>query len=315
MYQVQKQKQLSKQAQLNDQNFSNEIMLNCLAALENLAHFYKYPGQRIFDYYSGYSPRNNENSLIDAIIMQLEIFRASYSNYSSIYGNYDFPKNLTKEQIIKIVLDWEKFIPYAEIKVFYDEMIFYLNGRSDTSGISGIIEQKRKEWGQTTEKQLSRIAKATPFINSRMHNEMERVKQSYQNGNYEIKAKLYQNQNDDVEMADLNKNDQNVEELIKKFDETEKKIESIFKDLQLQFKIINDDKEWLKNNIKSFESYMKVINLGENEVSLKIFLYQHFKENIQKVLKDPQEKNFFMEICDRIIACYNKSNASYQQYN
>ena len=310
---MQVQTQMSKQAQLNAQNFSNEIMLNCLAALENLAYFCGYQGPRIFDYYSGYAPRNNEKELVDAIIMQLEVFRASYSNYSSIYNNYDFPKNLTKDQIIKIVLDWKKFIPNAEIKVFYDEIIFYLNGRSDTSGISGIIEQKRKEWGPTTEKQLSRIAKATPFINSRMHNEMERVKQSYQNGNYEIKANLYQNQNDDVEMADLNKNDQNVVELVLKFNEMEKKIESIFK--VLQFRIIDDDKEWLKNNIKSFESYMKVINLGENEVSLKIFLYQQFKENIQKVLKDPREKDFFMGICDRIIACYNKSNASYQQYN
>ena len=294
--------------QSRDQNFSNRVMLVCLAALENLAHFYKYPGQRIFDYYSVYAPRNNENSLIDAIILQLEIFRASYSNYSSIYGNYDFPKNLTKEQIIKIVLDWEKFIPYAEIKVFYDEIIFYLNGSSDTSGISGIIEQKRKEWGPTTEKQLSRIAKATPFINSRMHNEMERVKQSYQNGNYEIKAKLYQNQNDDVEMADLNKNDQNVEELVLKFNEMEKKIESIFK--VLQFKIIDDDKEWLKNNINSFESYTKIINLGENDATLKIYLYQQFKENIQKVIKHPQEREFFIAICDRIIACYSRSNAS-----
>jgi hypothetical protein len=198
-------------------------MLNCLAALENLAYFYGYQGSRIFDYYSGYAPRNNEKELVDAIIMQLEVFRASHSNYSSIYNNYDFPKNLTEEQIIKIVLDWEKFIPNADIKVFYDEIIFYLNGRSDTSGISGIIEQKRKEWGPTTEKQLSRIAKATPFINSRMHNEMERIKQSYQNGNYEIKANLYQNQNDDVEMADLNKNDQNAGELVLKFNEMEKK--------------------------------------------------------------------------------------------
>ena len=311
MYQVQELKQLSKQAQLNAQNFSNQIMLNCLAALENLAQFYKYPGQRIFDYYSGYAPRNNENSLIDAIIMQLEIFRASYSNYSSIYGNYDFPKNLTKEQIIKIVLDWKKFIPYAEIKVFYDEIINYLNGSSDTSGISGIIEKKKKEWGPTTEKQLSRIAKASPFINSRMHNEMERVKQSYQNGNYEIKANLYQNQNDDVEMADLNKNDQNLEELFKKYNEMENKIESIFKGLQ--FKIIDDDKEWLKNNIESFESYTKIINLGENDATLKIYLYQQFKENIQKVIKHPQERKFFIDICDRIIACYSRSNASYLQ--
>ena len=309
--QVQTQTQMSKQAQLNAQNFSNQIMLNCLAALENLAYFCGYQGPRIFDYYSGYAPRNNEKELVDAIIMQLEVFRASYSNYSSIYNNYDFPKNLTKEQIIKIVLDWEKFIPYAEIKVFYDEMIFYLNGRSDTSGISGIIEQKRKEWGQTTEKQLSRIAKATPFINSRMHNEMERVKQSYQNGNYEIKANLYQNQNDDVEMADLNKNDQNVEELVLKFNEMEKKIESIFKGLQLEIR--DDDKEWLKNNIKSFESYTKIINLGENDATLKLYLYQQFKENIQKVIKHPQERKFFIDICDRIIACYSRSNASYLQ--
>jgi hypothetical protein len=280
---MQVQTQISKQAQLNAQNFSNEIMLNCLAALENLAYFYGYQGSRIFDYYSGYAPRNNEKELVDAIIMQLEVFRASYSNYSSIYNNYDFPKNLTKDQIIKIVLDWKNYIPDYNIKVFYDEIVNYLNGISDTSGISGIIEKKKKEWGPTTEKQLSRIAKATPFINSRMHNEMERVKQSYQNGNYEIKANLYQNQNDDVEMADLNKNDQNVEELVLKFNEMEKKIESIFKVLLLQFRIIDDDKEWLKNNIKSFESYTKIINLGENDATSKIHLYQQFKENNQKV--------------------------------
>ena len=101
--------QMSKQAQLNAQNFSNQIMLNCLAALENLAYFYGYQGSRIFDYYSGYAPRNNEKELVDAIIMQLEVFRASYSNYSSIYNNYDFPKNLTKDQIIKIVLDWKNY--------------------------------------------------------------------------------------------------------------------------------------------------------------------------------------------------------------
>ena len=36
---MQQQTQLSKQTQLIDQNFSNEIMLNALAALENLAIF------------------------------------------------------------------------------------------------------------------------------------------------------------------------------------------------------------------------------------------------------------------------------------
>jgi len=308
----QAQTQISKLDQLRDQNFSNGVMLNCLAALENLAHFYKYPGQRIFDYYSGYSPRNNENSLIDAIIMQLEIFRASYSNYSSIYGNYDFPKNLTKEQIIKIVLDWEKFIPYAEIKVFYDEIIFYLNGRSDTSGISGIIEQKRKEWGPTTEKQLSRIAKATPFINSRMHNEMKRVKQSYQNGNYEIKAKLYQNQSDDVEMADLNKNDQNVEELVLKFNEMEKKITNIFKSINKNMKIDGSDRENIAQYIKSFEANIKVINPGEDDIKKKIKLFEGYKKDLQKYKKNEELKKYLLKVLEDIENCY-KNQASNQE--
>ena len=302
MYQV--QKKLSKQAQLRDQNFSNQIMLNCLAALENLAYFYGYQGPRIFDYYSGYAPRNNEKELIDAIIMQLEVFRASYSNYSSIYNNYDFPKNLTKDQIIKIVLDWEKVIPHAEIKVFYDEIIFYLNGRSDTSGISGIIEKKKKEWGPTTEKQLSRIAKATPFINSRMHNETERVKQSYQNGNYEIKAKLYQNQNDDVEMTDLNENDQKTKELIKKFNETEKKIESIFKKINESVGVGDSDRETIEQYIKSFEANIKVINPGEDYINKKIRLFEDYEKDLQKYKKDEELKKYLLKVIKEIENCY-----------
>ena len=308
---MQKQKQLSKQAQLNDQNFSNQIMLNCLAALENLAHFYKYPGQRIFDYYSGYAPRNNENSLIDAIIMQLEVFRASYTNYSSIYNDYDFPQNLTKDQIIKIVLDWKNYIPHYNIKVFYDEIVNYLNGISDTSGISGIIEQKRKEWGPTTEKQLSRIAKATPFINSRMHNEMERVKQSYQNGNYEIKAKLYQNQNDDVEMADLNKNDQKTEDLIKKFNETEKKIESIFKKINKNIKIDDSDRETIEQYKKSFEANIKVINPGEDDIKEKIKLFEGYKKDLQKYKKDEELKKYLLKVIEEIENCYKNQKANH----
>ena len=63
MEKYQYQKQLSKQTQLIDQNFSNGIMLNALAALENLAIYYGYKGKMIFDYYSGYARRNSEKEL------------------------------------------------------------------------------------------------------------------------------------------------------------------------------------------------------------------------------------------------------------
>ena len=144
------QKYKSKQVQKSDQNFSNIIMLNCLAALENLAIFCGYKGQKIFDYYSGFTPKDKIKDLVDDAVIQLEIFRASHSNYISNYCNYDFPGNLTKEQIIEIISEWKKFIPDNNIKVFYDEIIHYLNGNSNISGISGIIDERQKEWGPTT---------------------------------------------------------------------------------------------------------------------------------------------------------------------
>ena len=175
------QKYKSKQVQKSDQNFSNIIMLNCLAALENLAIFCGYKGQKIFDYYSGFTPKDKIKDLVDDVVIQLEIFRASHSNYISNYCNYDFPGNLTKEQIIQIISEWKKFIPDNNIKVFYDEIIHYLNGNSNISGISGIIDERQKEWGPTTEAQLSRISNSIPFINSKMFNQMEQVQKKMQN--------------------------------------------------------------------------------------------------------------------------------------
>ena len=102
------QKQIPIQNKIRDQVISNEIMLNSLAALENLAVLCGYNGQKIFPYYSGNAQGNNINELVDVVMVQLELFRASHSDYSSNYTNYDFPKNLTKEQIIQIISEWKK---------------------------------------------------------------------------------------------------------------------------------------------------------------------------------------------------------------
>ena len=158
------QKQIPIQNKIRDQVISNEIMLNSLAALENLAVLCGYNGQKIFPYYSGNAQGNNINELVDIVMVQLELFRASHSDYSSNYTNYDFPKNLTKEQIIQIISEWKKYIPDNNIKVFYDEILHYLNGQSNISGISGIIDERQKKWGPTTEGQLSRISNSIPFI-------------------------------------------------------------------------------------------------------------------------------------------------------
>ena len=300
-----KQAQLSKQEQLVDQNYSNEIMLNLISALENLAWYYGYKGKKIFDYYSGYAHKNSENELINAVIIQLEVFRASSNNYYSIYSSYDFPKNLTKEQIIHIIQEWKKKIP-KEIHIFYEEIIQYLIGKTDVSGISDIIETKKQEWGPTSEEDLRRVGRSAPFINTRMHNQMKQVKQGYnQNGDYEIMAHLNQNQGDDVEMRDCYNNDQQYVEQKKKFLSMETKIEKIFENLK-NGTIIAVEIEWLTNNIQFFESYMNGIDLDENIAKQKINIYENYLKAILEKSKNDKDKKFFNGIVTQLIQCYKK---------
>ena len=313
MEKYQYQKQLSKQTQLIDQNFSNGIMLNALAALENLAIYYGYKGKMIFDYYSGYARRNSEKELVNAVILQLEIFRSSHYNYTSVYSSYDFPKNLTNEQVIKIVKEWKKIIP-KKIQIYYDEMLNYLYGNSNVSGISDKIEKKRKEMGPTTEEDLARIARAAPFVNTNMYKQMEKVKQSYEkNGDYDIKAHLNENQEENVDMKDLYNNDQKVAEQERYFNQIEENIESFFKKIQSKSQINDSGFKMLLENVDKFQIYYVAMNFGEEKIKYKISLYNSFKESTYKNLAGIVNEaviNQLLEICERIIACYNKKKTS-----
>ena len=304
------QKQLSKQSQLIDQSFSNGIMLNAIAALENLAFYYGYNGKRIFDYYSGYAKRTSENELVNAAIIQLEIFRNSHLNYSSIYEEYNFPKNLSKEQIIKTIKDWKKVVPQAN-KEFYQEILNYLNGNSDFSGISETINQKKKEWGPTTKKDLERIGRNAPFINTQMFNQMEIVKENYdKNGNYEIMANLNKNREDDIDMQRLNQYEQQFSQQEMNFRIVEKKLNSFFELLIMKKKKKNSDVEEVKQLVVSFRNLINGIGFEEVEIKQKISLFKNYKENIKTIFIDKNALNFFSSICDEIISIYLKKDFS-----
>lgn len=304
------QKQLSKQSQLIDQSFSNGIMLNAIAALENLAFYYGYNGKRIFDYYSGYAKRTSENELVNAAIIQLEIFRNSHLNYSSIYEEYNFPKNLSKEQIIKAIKDWKKVVPQAN-KEFYQEILNYLNGNSDFSGISETINQKKKEWGPTTKKDLERIGRNAPFINTQMFNQMEIVKENYdKNGNYEIMANLNKNREDDIDMQRLNQYEQQFSQQEMNFRIVEKKLNSFFEHLIMTRTLKNSDVEEVKQLVVSFRNLINGIGFEEVEIKQKISLFKNYKENIKTIFIDKNALNFFSSICDEIISIYLKKDFS-----
>ena len=140
------QGQLLKDQQLKNWKFSNEIMLNAIAALEDLAFFYGFEGPKRFEYYSGCADKNNENSLKNAVILQLNLFRCSHSDYTSIYSTYDFPENLSKEEIIKIINEWKKKIPTdrKDTERLFNEILKYLEGDSKNCEISDLIDKAKK---------------------------------------------------------------------------------------------------------------------------------------------------------------------------
>ena len=97
--------------------------------------------------------------------------------------------------------------------VYYNEILNYLLGNSNYSGISDVLEKKRQEFGPTTEEDLARVARAAPFVNTNMQKQYEKVKQSYdKTGNFEVTAHLNQNQDDNIDMKQFNNYDQSFEE-------------------------------------------------------------------------------------------------------
>lgn len=310
----QKQRQISKQNQLIDQNFSNNIMLNAIAALENLAFFYGYRGKRIFDYYSGDANRNNENSLINAVIIQLEVFRASHSNYTLNYSEYNFPNNLSKNQIIKYIKEWKQYVIRENVSIYFDEIIRYLNGNSDTSGIQDKINEKKKEWGNITKEDLQKVGRSAPYINSHMFNEMDKIKESYQKtGNYQINAVLNQTKEDNKLMQDLNNTENKLSNQIDKCIKCEAEMEKCFNiilDKIQKNKFTKQDDLEMNNRINDFKISTIGIELEDKDIKEKLQNYQ----NICNKAYQTGDENIFKIIsnyCNSISDAYNRNKNTY----
>ena len=289
------QKQISKQSQLIDQNFSNEIMLNAIASLENLAIFYGYKGKRVFDYYSGYADRKDEKSLIDAVVLQLHIFRASHSNYMENYDDYHFPRNLTKNQIIKQINEWKSFIYNKNIAIFYDEMINYLGGNSSKSGIEDIIVQKRKEFGPTTKKDLQKISNASPYINTHIFNQMDVVKESIQKtGDYQINAHLNKQREENKLLKDIGEIEKKCNEKNKAFMKKEKSMEESFENLQRKIcdrTATQEDVKILDKKMNDFKAIFYDVPLEQKYINSKIDYYTKcYKKSEYLEKKNPNMK-------------------------
>ena len=145
------------------QSYSNSTMCHTLSTAENLAYrmcLENNDKQYIFQFFEGYKPilaekYQNQKLIFDAydsfdggkkkpikdlavqLIFQIENFKGDYSYYKSHYLKYDYPRNLSQEQIIKLIYHWYSIIDRIEMSnenfrqynfsKYYKNLILVLN--------------------------------------------------------------------------------------------------------------------------------------------------------------------------------------------
>ena len=142
------QKQLSKVDQIQDQAYSYEVMGNFFSALEYYAAkcMNQLPTHQ-FDYYNNFDCGNKKTKeeLRNQIITQLETFKYSYFLYIQKHGEYKFPKNLSKIQVVSLIKGWAIQVPYPDNKYFKavldilnQKEVSYVNELRDEGGSSTV---------------------------------------------------------------------------------------------------------------------------------------------------------------------------------
>ena len=125
----QKQQYISKQQQISDQALSYSTTGTVLSALESYANHHGCHSN-IFNAYDNFHSGSvkSKEELKHQIIAQLEILNASHSIYRKQYGEYQFPQNMSQQQMIEVINKWKTYVPLQD-KVYYDTAAQILQGK------------------------------------------------------------------------------------------------------------------------------------------------------------------------------------------
>ena len=128
-WQGQQQGQLNKQQQISDQALSYSTTGTVLSALESYANHFGC-NSHIFNAYDNFNcgTTKRPEQLKDQIIAQLDVLNASHSIYRKQYGGYQFPQNMTQQQMIQVINKWKTYVPQQD-KVYYDTAVQILQGQ------------------------------------------------------------------------------------------------------------------------------------------------------------------------------------------
>jgi len=227
-FMFQQQQNLTKQeiAQIQDAELSNDTMCRVLTLGEKYAL-----GKN--EKYGAYNMSNSTGEdLLRLFVREIEIFRLSYEDFVEEHGEYKFPRNLSKNEILQDINSWKNEVEKENIK-YYDILGNLINGNYKFSLKDEIkkLKKKKKNVYYKEGDKAKNLQKHVPVISHHTRQMAKNAEENYiKDKNYQPEAKLYQK----PDQRTLNKLSKTVHE--KDHEEDESRIEDKDEDEDIDMK-------------------------------------------------------------------------------
>lgn len=174
---------------IQDIELSNDTMCRVLALAEKYALGYN-------DKYGAYNlSRANNEDLLRLFVREIEIFRLSYEDIFEEYGQYQFPNNLPKIQIINDIKNWASNVSPDNGKKYYDILLQIFNNNfrfSLKNDINKLKEKKNNVFYKEGER-AQNLQNHIPYISNNTRELARNAEKNYlYDYNYKNEVKLYQ---------------------------------------------------------------------------------------------------------------------------
>lgn len=302
----QKQLQISKQKQMQDQAYSYGTMGNYFSALEwyanrsALANNKKGLDTIRFEHYDNFEcgKRKTLNELRMQIITQFEIYKASYFVYIAEHGQYDFPESLSKETIISLIKQWRNYVEEKDY-ILYDSILKVLDGDKTVSLIQILEKELEKNGGNGKVMNPKDLIDMTKIVGKSQQMGENINEQLKKDPNFKPDMKLDQKE---VGNKDIQKVGNEYDERKQLEDNIKEKIEKIVTFIERKLDIKdstlfnkeeeNNDNNKPKENVpKTEDNNKKEDNKNEQKITNEMKLEDEIKELSQIVNKYQKEFN------------------------
>ena len=310
----QKQLQISKQKQVQDQAYSYGTMGNFFSAMEWYANKSalekKKKGLKTikFEHYDNFEcgKKKTLSELRMQIITQFEIFKVSYFVYIDDYGQYDFPESLPKEAIISLIEQWRNYVDEKDY-ILYDSVLKVLDGDKTVSLLEILEKEVEKNGGNGKVMNPKDLIDMTKIVGKSQHMG-EKINENF-NKDPNYKPDMILNQ-EEVGNKDIQKVGKEYDERKQLDDNIKEKIEKIIlffkgklgikdsslfnskEEEQTKTENINEKKETDNDMIdKKEDNKEEEKNHNEKKITNEIKLEDEIKELSQRVNKYQREFN------------------------